>query len=591
MVLTTAEVDLAPPLVVRRDGPGGVITLRSPVPLARCESSLGEMLRKWAVEATDRVFLAERDRDAWRRVTYGEASESADAIAQALLDRGLGADQPLMILSRNSIEHAMLTLAGFIAGVPVVPVSPAYSLLSRDFAKLEQIATLVRPGLVYADDEARFARALGSVDFGGAEVVVRRQFDELTATRPTDAVERAFAAVGPDSVAKILFTSGSTSEAKGVVNTHRMLCANQQSLAQVLRFTAQEAPVLVDWLPWSHTFGGNRNFNHVLKHGGSLYIDEGSPRPGEFDATVRNLAEVSPTICFNVPAGYARLVARLEEDRRLRASFFARLRMIFYAGAALPRDLWERLGALSVAERGERVLMISGWGMTEAAPGCTEAHFHSDRPDNIGIPIPGVTVKMVPDAGTYELRVKGPNVMPGYHGRPDLTAAAFDEEGFFRTGDAAQLVDPADPAQGLVFDGRIVEDFKLATGTFVRVGPLRTTLLAELSPVLQDLVIAGHDREYAAMLAWPSVDAARALGDDREPVEQVRTRLREYNARQAGSSTRICRVLLMSEPPVADANEITDKGYVNQRAVLRRRAALVEELYAEPPGPRVIVAG
>jgi feruloyl-CoA synthase len=397
-----------------------------------------------------------------------------------------------------------------------------------------------------------------------------------------------------------VFTSGSTGLPKGVLNSHRMLCSNQQSLAQIWPFTERTPPVLVDWLPWHHTFGGNHNFNLVLKRGGSLYIDAGRPAPQLIETTVRNLTEIAPTIYFNVPAGYAQLLPHLERDADLRASFFSRLELIFYAAAALPQELWERLQSVSAHARGEPVVMTSSWGLTETAPLATSAHFAVARAGVIGVPVPGVEVKMTPVEDKQELRVRGPNVTPGYLGRPDLTEAAFDHEGFYCTGDAGRLEDPDDPAKGLVFDGRLTEDFKLMTGTWVFAGDVRVAALDATAPLLQDAVVCGHDREYVALLAWPNVAAARELLGDpdadpqtlvhaRQLIEHLRARLAAHNRGHSGSFMRIARVLLLAEPPSLDANEITDKGYVNQRAARERRSKQVTALYAEPPPPDVII--
>jgi feruloyl-CoA synthase len=604
--MAIAHPALAPPLIKSRPTPDGGRILGSEIPLEPYETSLGLMLRRWAAAAPDRTFLAERDSGGgWRTLTFAEASREADAVAQALLDRKLGAERPIMILSGNSLDHALLTLGGFLAGVPVAPVSPAYSLMSRDYGNVRHIARLVRPGLVYAADGDAFAGVLAAVDFGDAEVVVpagsgATPFSDLLDTEPTGAVEDALRAVGPETLAKVLFTSGSTDLPKGVLNTHRMLCSNQQSLAQIWPFTERTPPVLVDWLPWHHTFGGNHNFNLVLKRGGTMYIDAGRPTPQLIATTVRNLTEIPPTIYFNVPAGYAQLLPHLERDAALRANFFSRLELIFYAAAALPQDLWERLEAVSARERGEPVMMTSSWGLTETAPLATAAHFPIERAGVIGVPVPGVEIKMTPFEGKQELRVRGPNVTPGYLGRPDLTEAAFDEDGFYRTGDAGRLQDPDDPAKGLVFDGRIVEDFKLTTGTFVSVGKVRVAALAATSPLLLDAVVCGHDRDFVGLLAWPNLGAARELvGDpDADPetlvrapelVERVREKLVAHNRDHRGTSERIARVMLLAEPPSLDANEITDKGYINQRAALERRAAQVSALYAEPPPVDVIV--
>ena len=564
------------------------------------------LLRHWAREAPDRVFLAERGPEGdWVELTWGEAGRKANSVAQSLIDRGLGPERPVLILSGNAIDHALLTLGAFLAGVPVVPVSPAYSLMSQDYGKVKHIAALVKPGLVYASDAGPFGGVLAAVDFGGAELVLTQGngatgFSELLATKPTMAVEDALDAVGPDSVAKILFTSGSTAMPKGVINTHGMLCANQQSLAQIWPFTKDTPPVLVDWLPWNHTFGGNHNFNLILKRGGTLYIDAGRPAPPLIPITVKNLTEIAPTIYFNVPAGYGALLPFLERDEALRAKFFERLDLIFYAAAALPQDLWTRLENVAREARGEPVMMTSSWGLTETSPLATAAHFPIDRAGVIGVPVPGVQLKLAPVEDKLEMRVKGPNVTPGYLGQPDLTAKAFDEDGWYRTGDAAKLEDPDDPNRGVVFDGRVVEDFKLLTGTFVSVGNLRVRALAAASPLLMDAVVCGHDRDYVGLLAWLNLGAAREIAGEPEGALDtlvqspkvhafIRERLQAYNAEHPASSTRVERVVLLAEPPSLDANEITDKGYVNQRAALERRSASVDELFAERPSAEVII--
>jgi feruloyl-CoA synthase len=606
--MTVVQPALAEPRIVSEDLPDGSRILRSEMPLESYEASLGVLLRHWAEEAPDRVFLAERENGAegdWVELTWGEASQKANAVAQALIDRGLGPQRPLMILSGNSIDQALLTLGGFLAGVTVVPVSPAYSLMSQDYGKVKHIANLVKPGLVYAADAGPFGGVLSAVDFGGAELVLSEgngatSFDELLSTRATSAVDEALESVGPDSVAKILFTSGSTAMPKGVINTHGMLCSNQQSLAQIWPFTAETPPVLVDWLPWNHTFGGNHNFNLILKRGGTMYIDAGRPAPPLIPITVRNLTEVASTIYFNVPAGYGALLPFLERDADLRNRFFERLDLIFYAAAALPQDLWTRLENVAREARGEPVMMTSSWGLTETSPLATAAHFPIDRAGVIGVPVPGVELKLTPVADKLEVRVKGPNVTPGYLGDSEQTRKAFDEDGWYRTGDAAKLEDPDEPNKGIVFDGRVVEDFKLTTGTFVSVGNLRPAVLAAVSPLFMDAVVCGHDRDYVGLLAWPNVAAAKEIAGepDAEPAELIRSpkitafvreRLTEYNRNHPASSTRIERVILLAEPPSLDANEITDKGYVNQRAALERRAAHVAALFAERPSEEVIL--
>jgi len=605
--MTVVQPALAEPRIVSEELGDGSRVLRSEMPLESYESSLGVLLRRWAEEAPDRDFLAERpgpDAD-WRRLTWGEAGERANAVAQALLDRKLGPQRPVMMLSGNSIDQAVLTLGAFLAGVPVVPVSPAYSLMSQDFGKVKHIAALIKPGLVYAAADGPFGGVLAAVDFGGAELVLSQgqgatSFDELVNARATGDVDQALANVGPDSVAKILFTSGSTAMPKGVINTHGMLCANQQSLAQIWPFTAETPPVLVDWLPWNHTFGGNHNFNLILKRGGTMYIDAGRPAPPLIPITVRNLTEIAPTIYFNVPAGYGALLPFLERDADLRTRFFERLDLIFYAAAALPQDLWTRLENVAREARGEPVMMTSSWGLTETSPLATAAHFPIDRAGVIGVPVPGTEIKLAPVDDKLEMRVKGPQVTPGYIGDDEQTRQAFDSDGWYRTGDAGRLEDSDDPNKGLVFNGRVVEDFKLLTGTFVSVGNLRIAALAAASPLLMDAVVCGHDRDYVGLLAWLNVGAAKDIAGEpdaelgdlvRSPklAEFVRERFTAYNRDHPASSTRVERVILLAEPPSLDANEITDKGYVNQRAALERRAAHVATLFDANPPEEVIL--
>jgi feruloyl-CoA synthase len=440
--------------------------------------------------------------------------------------------------------------------------------MSRDFGKLKYIFDLVRPGLVYAADAQKFAPALAAVGARSTPV------QELLETNPGSTLEREHLRVSPDSVAKILFTSGSTGTPKGVINTQRMLCANQQQLAQAWPFVEDAPPVVVDWLPWNHTFGGNHNFNMVLRNGGTLYVDGGKPVPGLVETTVRNLKEVAPTMYFNVPRGFDLLLPFLEKDAELRRNFFRDLQVLFYAAAALPLNLWERLRSLAHQD----LAMLSAWGSTETSPLATSVHFHMDRPGVIGLPVAGCDLKLVPAAGKHEVRVKGVNVTPGYYKRPDLTTAAFDEEGFYRIGDAVKFAAPEDPSKGIVFDGRVAEDFKLSTGTWVSVGALRVKLIAACDPLIQDAVITGHDRNEIGALVFLSA----TVKDVAAARERIRDALRKL-AQEGGSSTHPTRALIMSEPPSIDANEITDKGYMNQRAVLERRAALVEKLYSADP--------
>ncbi|HWG11669.1 MAG TPA: feruloyl-CoA synthase [Streptosporangiaceae bacterium] len=592
----------APPRITASGADGGDLLLRSAEPLGRYPRTVLDSVRAWARVDPGRVLVAEREGAGdWRICRYGNAVAAADSIGQALLDRGLGPDRPLLVLSGNSIDHLMVTLGAMSAGVPVAPVSAAYSLQSADHTRIRQIAALTDPGAVFADHGEQFGpaldAALAGLPAGKRAVPVitstgRRdgadRLSDLLATAPGPAVAAASAAVEPDSVAKILFTSGSTGAPKGVLNTHRMLAANQQMIRQVWPFLTAEPPVIVDWLPWSHTFGGNHNLNMVLTNGGTLYIDGGRPVPALFGQTVRNLADVPPTVYFNVPAGYAQLVPMLEADPAFAARFFCRLRLMFNAAAALPAALRDRLGELAVRATGHPVPVTGSWGATETGPAVTAAHFAFTDARCIGAPLPGAEVKLVPAEEAYEIRVKGPMVTPGYFGHPDLTAAAFDAEGFYRSGDAVDLADPDDPDAGLVFRGRLAEDFKLTSGTFVRVGSVRTALLSAV-PLLSDAVIAGEDRTCACALGW--LNPAQAAG---RPGQEVRLALAAALARHnqaAGSAARIERLLLLTEAADLDAGEITDKGYVNQRQVLRQRAGLVEQLYADPPPAEVIVAG
>ena len=568
-----SSLAFAPAAVEVDTRPDGTIRLRSPMTLGRHPAAITHWLVDWAERAPDRTVLAERIDDGWRQVTYAQALASARRIGQGLLDRGASAARPIAILSDNSIDHALLTLGALHVGVPVVPVSPAYSLVSTDFVKLRHVFELVEPGVVWADDPSRFGRALQAV---GAAVT---PLEALLAAAPSVDVDRAHAAVGAATIAKILFTSGSTGQPKGVVNTHGMLTANQQMLAQGWPFIERQPPVIIDWLPWNHTFGGNHNLHLVLRNGGTLYIDGGRPAPGLIDVTARNLTDVSPTIYFNVPRGFDLLMPRLERDSTLRRSFFRRLDAVFYAAAALPQNLWERLEAVALAEGRRDLAMLSAWGSTETSPLAVLVHFHIERAGVIGLPVAGCELKLVPAAGKLEVRVRGPHVTPGYYRRDELTSAAFDDEGFYRIGDAVTFADASDPAKGLVFDGRVAEDFKLLTGTWVHTGALRLRLIAAGNPVVQDAVITGHDRDEVGALVFPS--PAGAALDPMELRARVAAALRVMASEPGGSSTRVARALVMHEPPSVDANEITDKGYINQGAVLRRRAALVEALYAE----------
>jgi feruloyl-CoA synthase len=567
-------IRLAPPRVDVEARPDGARVLRSPLALAPHARCVGEWLEHWARVAPERAFLAERAGAAWRSVPYAEARAKVRQIAAGLLARGLGRERPIMLLSDNAIDHALVQLGAMHAGVPAAPVSPAYSLQSRDFARLRAIAAELRPGAVYAADRAAYAAAVAEL---GTDAPVFFRMEELFGTDDV-AVDSAFQSIGPDSIAKILFTSGSTGSPKGVVNTQRMLCANQQQIAQLWPFLDEQPPVIVDWLPWSHTFGGNHNFNMILRNGGTLHIDNGKPAPHAMDTTVRNLREIAPTIHFNVPRGFDMLLPHLESDGALRERFFSRLELLFYAAAALPQSLWLRLEAVSELARGHKLPFISAWGSTETAPLATSVHFPVEGAGAIGLPAPGCEVKLAPSGDKLELRVRGPNVTPGYW-RPGgvVEPAALDDEGYLPTGDAGRWADQNDPTQGLLFDGRTAENFKLSSGTWVSVGELRVALIAACTPLVQDAVIAGHDRDAlgALLFAHPTAAARPSLR------EELCAALRAHNRARPASSTRITRALLLADPPSIDGGEITDKGYINQRAVLTRRADCVTRLYSD----------
>ena len=580
--------------------PDGTWRLQASDPLLPSPTRVTDLLMHWAQRTPDATFLAKRDAaGAWQALSYGDALMRVRQLSEALLQRGLSEDRPLLILSGNDIEHALLGLAAMHVGVPYVPLSPAYSLLATDGVKVRHAVDLLTPGMVFASDGKAFARAILAAAPDDVEIVLGKgdlperahtPFADLQATTATARVDAAHTAVNASTIAKFLFTSGSTRMPKAVINTHGMICSNLQMYTQCYPFMGEDKPVLVDWLPWHHTAGGNHNFGLVLYHGGSLYIDEGKPTDDGFAETLRNLREISPTVYYSVPKGMDLLMRAMRDDAALRTSFFARLRLIFPAGAALSRAVQLAIDEHAVAACGHRIPMTMGLGMTETAPFAISAHLPDWVAGKIGLPAPGVTVKLVPHGDKLEVRYLGPNVTPGYWRQPDLTAAAFDDEGFFCSGDAARFEDPAEPAKGLVFDGRIAEDFKLSSGTWVNVGDVRATLIAAGAPHLMDAVITGQDRHELGALLFlhaPSLAHLTGPGNEAELAAWVQGLLHACAARGEGSSFRVCRAMIMMQPPSLATGEMTDKGSINQRMVLARRADLVDAMYEDASGPQV----
>ncbi len=602
----------ATPSILKTDRADGSFVLQSADPLGDYPANICQHLHTWADQAPDRVFLADRlgqDR-AWRKISYGAALGRVRGLAQALLDLGASAQAPLAILSDNSMDNGLLQLAAMYVGVPAVPISPAYSLISQDHAKLKHIIDLVSPGLVFVQDGAQFASPLQAIQISPDRIIAAcnvphgaHELSTLLATSPSSRVDQKFARTGPDTIAKILFTSGSTGLPKGVMNSQRMICANQQMIAQIWPFIEQKPPVILDWLPWNHTFGGNHNFNMMLRNGGSIYVDDGKPAPHLIARTLENLLDVSPTLSFNVPRGYEMMLPGLEQSSQLRDAFFNNLDMVFYAAAALPQNIWQRLEALSMAARGEHVAMLSSWGATETGPLAAAVHFHIDRAGVIGNPVPGTAIKLVPDGDKLEMRVKGPSVTTGYLSDPEKTSAAFDGEGFYKTGDAGRLADPDDAAKGLVFDGRTAENFKLGSGTWVSVGALRLAIIGAAPNVVQDAVIAGHDGNEIGVLIFPNVAGIKALCPQAPAdapladlithgavVSALRQGLIAHNRENPAGNTTVSVAMIVADPASIDANEITDKGYLNQRAVLQHRRENVEGLFSRGPGCVDIIA-
>jgi feruloyl-CoA synthase len=617
--MTTASIESAPlrdvPLLpaelkLEKRADGSIIARHADA-LGAYPTRTTDWLDQWAQTAPDRAYIAQRDgRGPWHTLTYGQMRAAARSVGTALLSRSLSAKRPIAFLSPNDLGQAVLGFAAQYIGVPFAPVSPAYSLMSQDHGKLRYVLDLLQPGLVYVSAGKPFAKALEAVVPNDVEVVyavdppagrkTATPLTDLIATPPTAAVDAATAAVGPDTVVKFLFTSGSTGNPKAVINTQRMLTADIAMVTAGMPFVRETPPILMDWLPWSHTFAGNHNVNFVLCHGGTLYLDDGKPMPGQIEQTVANLKEVGPTIYFNVPRGFEAILPYLKSDAALRKSMFSRLQAMFYAGASLPQHVWDGLQEIAVAETGRRIRMITGLGSSETAPGCIASTNKCVRSGMVGLPLPGVELKLVPNAGKLEARVRGPNITPGYWKQDELSRAAFDEEGFYKLGDALKFVDADDPSLGFLFDGRVAEDFKLTTGTWVSVGPLRSVLIETLAPLVRDVVITGHDRGFIGALLIPELEPCRRVaglpaGATAEQIypaapllAEIKSRLKKLADAQKGSSTRVTRAAILAAPLSLDAGEITDKGSVNQRAVIANRAALVEQLYAAAPGAGTI---
>lgn len=591
----------------------GTIYLRPKRPLGDYPVRITDRLHHWATTTPDRVFMAEREGGCgWRKITYAELLTASRHIASGLIQRGLSAERPVVILSSNSIDHALLAFGAFYAGIPFCPVSPAYSLVSKDYGKLSYLLRLLTPGLVFAEDADKFADALAANVSLGTEIAASygsvpgrdvTLLADLMATPIRSDLDAVHRKIGPDTIAKFLLTSGSTGNPKAVINTQRMICANQVMLRETLAFLKDEPPVIIDWLPWNHTFGGNHNIGLTLYNGGSMYLDAGKPIPGGIEETVRNLQEISPTVYFNVPKGYESLLPYLRDDPGLRAKFFDRLHAMFFSGAALSPFVWNSLDELAVKEKGYRVPMLTGLGATETAPFFMSVNPRTSRSGHVGLPVSGNDAKLVPNNGKMEVRAKGPNVMPGYWRQPDITAKSFDEEGFYKMGDALKPADPDDLNAGFDFDGRVSEDFKLASGTWVSVGPLRARFVAACAPLVRDVVIAGINRDQISALVLLDLDGCRLINPtlpadnltvtarDRLVREAFRERLIQFLSSATGSSTRITRAILLDAPLSIDKGEVTDKGSINQRAVLEHRGALIEELYAANPSDRVISVG
>lgn len=589
--------------VSRENRPDGSILLRSNHQLSPSVERTGDWLHQWAEGAPGRVFLAERSGAGWREETYETTLAKVRAVGAALLARGMNQKTPIIVMSGNSVDHGILALAAQYVGVPLVPVAEQYSLVHGAHGRLRDVIHLIKPKLAYVIDQDQFQEALNLEELCDVEIVASRlstragagkvtKFADLLKEDGAVGVDAAFAEVTADTVGKILMTSGSTSSPKGVLTTHRMMCVNQAQLADALPFLRKRPPIIVDWLPWNHVFGGSHNFNMMLANGGSFYIDDGKPVKGLFERTLENLHLTTGTLAFNVPLGFGMLLDALKTDEGFRRRFFQDLDLIFYAGASLPQDVWSGLEQMALSEKGEVPLMTSSWGLTETAPSAMMQQEPAPRSGIVGVPVNGVTLKLLPDEDMRcEVRIKGPSVMPGYFEDPDKTKAAFDEEGYFITGDAMVFLDAEDPNKGMRFDGRISEDFKLQSGTWVRAAQLKLDMLSALAPLAADLVVTGADRTEIGVMIFPNMSALSRAGfqtsDESGAFQcdrlqrEIHRRLTERARTVSGSSARVSRAIVLYEPPSAAEGEMTAKGNLNIRKVLTRRAPLLERLYSD----------
>ncbi len=597
MPIPRSDVALWRPSVRSETKPDGTVLVWQDDPLGPYPRCMTERFLDWAAKTPDQPWMAERDAAGdWARTSYADGARQIRAIGSALLQMGLSVERPLLILSRNSVAHAVMALGAQHVGIPSAAIAPAYALASTDYGKLRDIAGQLTPGAIFAEDAAPFAPALEAV-FPDLPVIARSggtvAFDTLLQTPPSAAMQAAHDAITPDTVAKFLFTSGTTGSPKAVIQTQRMLCANQQMVQQCYAFFRDTPPVLVDWAPWNHTASGNKAFNIVIYNGGTYYIDHGKPAPGLIDTTIANLREISPTWYFNVPLGYQMLLDAMERDAALRARFFDRLQLMMYAGAGMSQPIWDRLTKLAEAEVPGGVILGTGFGSTETGPFAMMGMEKADHAGNLGIPAHGVTLKLVPQGDKLEGRIKGPAITPGYWRNPALSAEAFDEDGFYMFGDAFRFAVPGQPEAGFYFDGRLAENFKLASGTWVAVGALRAKLTNDLHGLASDTVIAGEGHDTLGALVIPDWAALRALagpGAEGRAVlnhpavrAALKTRLTAHAKAATGSATRVTRLMLLDSALDFDKGEVTDKGSVNQRAVLRHRADLVAALWTDDP--------